>query len=663
MKDLSYSSSPMGGSSLLSSAGTATVRYQRAAQRSLQPNLMEELSFAARAHGITDDRLYLAQELMGFAWTLSAKEQRSFGILVLALFVCAREGSARLPLTGGKTGFLGRLVHSLLAHSPTGPGVADVLQDIRKLTGSFTLDRLIGRPGEFRPIIVHRDCVYLHRFFRAEQELIGELRARLEFVSVESPSEKQMDETLNALVEAGTIRISQQQRRAIHVAICRPLSVITGGPGTGKTAVVRSIVLVLEKLGVSLQRVFLTGPTGKAVYRLNQSLENVAHTPGLPKARTLHRLLGASTSGKRFIYNEHNPLAADYVVLDEASMVDLVLMVRLMRSLRKSARLVLVGDAQQLPSVDAGSVLRDLVAVQQQREADVSFVARLTASYRMNKDDPNGAAILSFAGAVRRNDQKRLFSESGVTCVRQPEALTFAGVELLDADSSVAIDPFLQVWYTRYIAPDAFMNKLSEKVYRTKNGVFSTQDQQDLSTLLSHQEKSRLLTVTRQHSCGSDTINRLLHGKVLAESTLAGVPDFYPGEPVVMTRNDYRRGLYNGDSGIVVRVCENDLAHQFRAVFRGRKGFESFPIDVLRSHLQLAYAMTVHRAQGSEFNSVALILPTADVPMFTRELLYTGITRAKSSVTIVGCSSVLRAGSAKTVERFSGVVEALTSFP
>jgi exodeoxyribonuclease V alpha subunit len=484
------------------------------------------------------------------------------------------------------------------------------------------------------------------------------------------------------------VDLDVDQREAIRRAVTGPLVVVSGGPGTGKTAIVVSILRVLERVRDARELVALAAPTGKAAHRMTSAiraallalskspcrssegarnddpghLAEAALIAAPPEAETLHRLLGYLPVEDRFRHDENNPIAASWVIVDEASMIDLEMFDRLLAALRPGARLILLGDADQLPSVDAGAVLRDLLALGRAGASVVQAVT-LTRSYRMDPNDPDGRAILSAAHTIHAGDAAPLLSGDAATQARAirrsaPRFLSYRGVEWLETSTPIELADFLDAWYATRISSATGFHQLAARQYRVERGHWSAADADGLRALLHVHEQSRLLAVTRGLPTGAGRLNRQLHARALALATSEGQPAFYPGEPVMMTRNDYDRGLYNGDQGVIVRVVESGGPQRFRAVF-SRSGGElaAFHLDPLRASLELAYASTVHKSQGTELDTVAIILPVDDVPLLTRELIYTAITRARRSVIFVGSRARLRDSAARTIERDSGLAD------
>ncbi len=679
----------------------------------------------ARAHDLGDESLYLAEELAELQWSLGGRQKQALALLVLATMISVRQGSSCLPLEPTTNSYLGRLVSSLLRAGKLDHDVQALLGDIDQLARAVTVDdiiHIIGRGNEYRPLIVADGRVYQHRMLWCENRLAARLRERLWRHSqvvfaepdyrggdgessnvVAGPGARTVDSALAEVLarpsryQGRDVVLSDEQQRAVRQAIRRRFTVISGGPGTGKTAIVVTMLRVLRRLGEPLDAIALAAPTGKAAHRMwtsiRGSLETVASRAAIDdellddgvEPQTLHRLLGYLPGSDRFRHHENNPLPASTVIVDEASMIDLVLMERLLRALPADTRLVVLGDADQLPSVDAGAVLRDLVLAGRpdgdvadlaaRRRPFPGFALRLNKSYRMDPTNPAGRAILTAAREVNAGNADALLapdSESpGKLAMRGAlSELCYEGIEFVDIGSGAEaggelsqVHAFVDHWYAKRIRAQSDFTALSTKTYRYFDGRWAPGDEEDLDRLLSAYEKSRLLTVTRRQGTGSDAINRRLHRRVLAESSVEFSPDFYPGEPVMMRRNDYERGLFNGDQGMIIRVSEDRGPQHFRVVFPRGGSYALFHLDALRSHIELAFAMTVHKSQGSEFDEIALILPLTELPLLTREMLYTGITRARRSVVLVGTEELIRFATTQRGQRFSGLADKLVAAP
>ncbi len=596
-------------------------------------------------HDVDDALVHFATELVRWQPDLGDDDRRAMTVLLVTSMVSARQGSTRLPLEGTYAKELAATI------SPDAPRLLD---RALRLIGDPRAAGLVGGPDDYRPLIVADDHLYHHKMLAAESRLIARLRER---IAAPPPDvgHAVLEAALAAARTDSVIKLSAEQMGAVRAAVTQRLCVISGGPGTGKTAIIVSILRALARLGTDVESIALAAPTGKAAQRMRSSISSSlsriaqpelfdrALLESCPAPQTLHRLLGYSPGADRFRHHENNRLSQSVVIVDEGSMIDLVMMERLLRSVRDDAQLILLGDADQLPSVEAGAVLRDLVP-----KSGAPYAVRLTRSYRMDPSNPEGRAILTLAGHINAGRAKKIDVQAAATDVRA----------------------FADDWYERQIRALPDFDRLIGKVYRLRDGQLGDEDRRDLRALLAHFDRARVLTVTRGKPTGSVAINRRMHAAALARATVDQRPDFYPGEPITMRENDYDRGIFNGDQGVVVRVADGDGPHHFRAVFPKptpapgqpeATSYRIFHLDALRHQIELGFAMTVHKSQGSEFDTIALVLPPSDLPLLTRELLYTAVTRARRSVEIVGDIELVRRGASKRSRRFSGVGVGLTT--
>lgn len=362
-------------------------------------------------------------------------------------------------------------------------------------------------------------------------------------------------------------------------------------------------------------------------------------------------------------------------------MIDLFIMERLLRAVSPAAQLVLLGDADQLPSVDTGAVLRDLIPevvstdapwrslVDEELESrrgdavTAGVAVRLETSYRMREEDPAGRQILSFARGIRDYDERHALDP-----MEQVEEMD----EFPDGVChwSPSRDIFTNWWFERVVLggdPKKWRPRFNHTHQLDDDGRLSDDAAQRIKILLKHYDRARMLTLTRVYSTGSEQLNEAFHRETarLGRDRLEGDFDFHPGEPVMMLRNDYDRNLFNGDQGVVV-WCEQrrdgaDKDLTLMAVFERTDSLIAYPLAELGDDLEHAFAMTVHKAQGSEFERVALVLPEQPMPLLNRELLYTGLTRASRGVLLVGQPDLVEVGAANRSERFSAVGEKLES--
>jgi exodeoxyribonuclease V alpha subunit len=448
------------------------------------------------------------------------------------------------------------------------------------------------------------DLLYLDRYWLEEQQVCDDIRA---MVSA-TPAEVSAD--IERLFPQGF----EEQRAAAKLALSQGLTVLTGGPGTGKTTTVARLLALLG--GGS--RIALAAPTGKAAARLQEAVQLEASRlepsdrealAGL-HATTLHRLLGSRPdTSARFRHNRGNRLPHDVIVVDETSMVSLTMMARLLEAVRPETRLVLVGDPDQLASVEAGAVLADLVDGLGEEK-----IAALKTSHRF------GESIGELATAVRVGDADRAI-----------EVLRDGGEHLEWIDT---VDP-----------REALRSVLVPQAVALRTAAILGDSEAALRVLEGH----RLLCAHRRGPYGVQHWNRQVERWLTEETGEPIWSSWYAGRPVLVTTNDYGLGLYNGDTGVTV-VHEQTL----RTVI----GAQSFATSRL-ADVETMHAMTIHKSQGSQADEVTVLLPQEDSRLLTRELFYTAVTRAKERVRVAGSEAALRAAIDRRAVRASGLAQRL----
>jgi exodeoxyribonuclease V alpha subunit len=476
--------------------------------------------------------------------------------------------------------------------------------------------------------------LYLDRYWREEEQVCGDLLAR-------PAGGARVDEAwlATALDRVFDREGYDEQRAAARVALSHRTSVLTGGPGTGKTTAVAGLLALLaeraELDGSPPLRIALAAPTGKAAARLQEAVqERVRALPDADQARltglravTLHRLLGPRPdTSSRFRHHRDNRLPHDVVVVDETSMVSLTMMARLLEAVRPTSRLILVGDPFQLASVEAGAVLADLVEA---RTADEPFgVVRLKTSHRF------GHAIGELAEAVRSGDAERAV------------ALLEAGGEGVELVAPVAEGAEAAARVRELVAPHALAVLRAAEAGRADEAL----------RLLDEQ---RLLCAHREGPFGVRHWNAQVE-RWLAEET--GEPlwsSSYAGRPVLVTANDYGLGVHNGDVGVVVRPTGERGPRALRAAIASSGGRLDLATSRL-SQVETMHALTIHKSQGSQAGTVVVLLPPPDSRLLTRELFYTAITRAVRRVVVVGSADDVRAAVERRALRATGLRQRLT---
>lgn len=663
----------MNGQTYLSPFGTVRSALLQdkveAGQQDLEAFLVHLMS-RLRLFNLEEEVVQIPYEMVGWQSGLDLKERKSLILLVLCALINLQQGSTRLPIGGAEERWYLLSMLDTLIKTDKGdmaacaPGTAEeILVMIEKLLSTGRASVFAGGPGDYKPLIFIPPYLYHQKMLHLEDRFIERL-GRFFGSDVKTSDDATLSTYMNKL-DGKPFDLSEDQKRAVLAAAGSPFAIISGGPGTGKTSVIVSILRVLIALGVEPGSIALAAPTGKAANRMGEAVRKALISDyeidlkvrSIPAPRTLHRLLGYSPGQDRFSYHENNRLSERVVIVDEGSMIDLSLMEHMVRSVRDGARLVLIGDADQLPSVEAGAVFRDLA----EHDTNAPFpVIRLTKNYRMDEGDPAGKSILSAAGYIKDGDTDSLFDlkEDGHIVRRTAISdLTCDKAELLDiGNDPVVLEGFLEHWHKAFYKFRKDHDRLLRKEYKYYKGKFGTKDTEDLTTLFQHMNRAKILCLTRVYSTGTDSINRFFHDKLLEETTYEYPPEYIPGEPVMMHHNDYERNIFNGDQGIVLRVGTSTGQH-FMAVFRQPEGYGAFHVDALRSSIKHAFAITVHKSQGSEYDHVAVILPAQTLPILTQEMLYTAITRSRKSATIVGPQNLLEWGAQRRMKRFSGIGE------
>ena len=669
--------------------------------------LFEALAPLVEAFEIDDGVFFLAWEIASMPRDLSLKDRKATLMGVLAMFVALRQGSTCLPLQEGFKATLEAILTEP-AEAALGDDASAIHARWVSLIERGRLDAIVARHGEgdeYKPLVLKGELLYHQRMLYYEQRLIDALSERL-FKQGASIQTDGIKDHLSDVWRTTRGELTWEQRYAALTCVHLPLTIITGGPGTGKTSTVVAILRLMMRLGVPPEEIALAAPTGKAAHRIGESIraqwaalgEGEETLSRVPTPQTLHRLLGHSGHvSRRAHHHEHNPMSARVVIVDEASMIDLFLMEKLVRALRADAHLVLLGDADQLPSVEAGSVLRDLTAARREdaepgawgallepapppqglspeREARLrdkpSWSVRLTESHRMRAGDEHGGAILQVAEGLRRGDLGELFGDQARLQARYNlEELTGLGAEwwvMEDRASSPKLAPFLERWAENELELERLAELSSAGLTRAPRGgeqlVEEERDVALLQALTAITQRAKLLAVTRVHASGTRALNRQITAALRREHEQRrgrsfGATSWLPGTPVMITRNDYTRELFNGDQGIVV---PGPRGESWACFARGER-FVAFDAESLRAHLEICFAMTVHKSQGSEFERVALLLPPQPIALLTREVIYTAITRSRRGAMILGSEHVLRHGALTAMRRYSNLYRALRS--
>lgn len=531
------------------------------------------------------------------------------------------------------------------------------VEDIAKSRDELLENVTVGRPGDFKPIILDdRDNIYLYRYWKYENDLATRF----------SEMAKERLPLDSDLLTRGITRLfpsvcneTDWQKIAALAAVCKRLCIISGGPGTGKSTTVRKIIeLAFEQAKGEQFRIALAAPTGKAAARLRETLlescvDGAIEQGKLPKdVFTLHRLLGAVQGSTRFRHNSDNPLKYELVVIDEASMVPLPLMAKLVDALPPHGRLILLGDKDQLSSVEPGAVLGELCGKRPEKQFSKEF-AELTlniSGYTLTiSDDDEQISPMNDSVVILRKSY-RFHDQSGIGRLSRliNESRSSEAIELLENNN---LD---DICFLSESVGEKRKKALKQLVLE-RYGDFIIEN--DPLSALKKFEKFRVLCAMRTGPAGVEEINREIVSFLASEGMIFPDRPWYSGRPVMVTVNDYWMKLFNGDIGICLpdQEQEGEIAVYFQDVEMGVKKISP---SRLPEH-ETVFAMTVHKSQGSEFESILLLLPETDSKLLTRELIYTGITRAKKQIHLWSSPDILKDAVSRKIKRDSGLGIAL----
>lgn len=526
---------------------------------------------------------------------------------------------------------------------PLPDGTAFHLPDPEEMLSALATSPVVSSGDRDTPLVLDGTRLYLRRYWEYEREVAEGLLTR---AAAKPETTVTLDDLKKHLVSLfprtkGEDSEADLQKLAAFTALRSNLCVISGGPGTGKTYTVARILALLLLCagdGAGKLRLAMAAPTGKAAARLSESMAKAlasievsqAIRDLLPsEASTLHRLLGSMPGSPHFRRNRDNPLALDALVVDETSMVDLPLMAKLLRALPANTKLILLGDKDQLASVEAGAVLGDICT------GDLSCFTRAHLDAYAAVDERRDGLTVAPEPAPPLTDwlvqltRSRRFSATGgigalAAAVRDGDATK--ALEIARADGEVSWIETTSATALREVLKPAILD-----------GYAPVLEAGDPAEALRCLDALRVLTPLREGPFGVEALNTLCRDILEEAGLIPRGRAWYKGRPVMVTRNEYALRLFNGDVGITWPEPDDSLRVHF---LRPDGTTRAFGPARLPEH-ETVFAMTVHKSQGSEFESVALVLPDRESPVLTRELVYTGVTRAKGKVLLVGIRPVL----------------------
>jgi exodeoxyribonuclease V alpha subunit len=494
---------------------------------------------------------------------------------------------------------------------------------------------VVGTHGDYKPLILDTTSICMYRYWKYEQTTAEAIlkKAGYRQEALDDPAVQECIDKISC-----GISVDQFQRDAIVSAVSNTFTVITGGPGTGKTTTVARIASVLLQLNRDLPyRIALAAPTGKAAMRLGDSLQSALTHLNLDadimkrlptETLTIHRLLGTIPGSVSFRHNKHLPLPYDLIIIDEASMVDIALMSKLLEAIPEKCKLILLGDKDQLASVEAGSVLADV--------CDFRFPGNVSETIPFEKEQVN-----PLSPVITLRKSFRFSNDSGIG-------------QLAEAINKGAGDTAWKVLNSdptcRFINISDFHTLRRVLAFESKQWFEELSVVREPEVAIALLDKFRILTALRQGQWGADFINQFLADTCKALHAGSDTGSLFNGMPLMVTGNDYRNNLFNGDTGILFKQSS-----QYYVFFKSAgNSVRSINLRLLVSW-EPAFAITVHKSQGSEFSNTVFVLPPVDTPLLARELIYTAVTRSRNGILITGDMQILKNGIQRTTKRHSGL--------
>ncbi len=638
--------------------------------------------------------------------SISGYSHRVLHAVLIALFDSLHDGNVCLHLN--PENLENRLAP--VVESGTGSLITEILNkisDFQELV--FTVDRsspaLFSDPADsFKPVIHvidgERRYLYFHKYYRYEEIFRNNLERILSQEAGGSLPGEALD-SLRDILHGNPVRLrgpdgrsaplayNQEQVAAMVLPLFSNLSIISGGPGTGKTSVVLNMLRLFARMNHPVERIKVAAPTGLAAKRLIQSihagLDTIEHRSGYDdqlydiSTSTIHRLLRYNPSRNRFLHSRNNPLDADAIILDEISMVDLILISRFFESVQDGTRVVLIGDKNQLPSIDAGAILAELIP--EDRTASFSDemihalsslhpgtvmsgpsgdsghpltgrIVILTKSYRSTRviwetAEMIHSGTISVAASIPVMHREDPFPATGVYRIQPESNRSLYSRELYNLARR-----WLQLYYLEESNGEGYLELVREASRLHIEDIHTDNFTRLLDGLFTVINRARILTPSNSGLSGTYNLNRFCAETVSLHTEARVKEKLFTGAPVLITKNDYQKELFNGEVGLILKTGDGT----YRGFFKGDRGYRSFPVTTL-AFFELAFAITVHKSQGSEYENIFMIMDEkTNERLMTREILYTGLTRAKDLVVLYGNDSILERSVNSVIKRESGLL-------
>ncbi len=521
------------------------------------------------------------------------------------------------------------------------------------------LAELAIKPEEQAPIVFDEQALYLRRYWQFEVEIAASLKNRMALTPLSEQALSRAKNFFSQLFEQPDSKPAETdwQKVAVANAPGRRLCIISGGPGTGKTYTVTRLLATLQAVHNGRLKILMAAPTGKAAQRLKESIAQAREDllsrsvdkqliDSIPEeAATLHRLLGFRPNSLQLKYNAQQPLNCDVLLIDEASMIDLPMMTRVLRALPEQATLILLGDADQLPSVETGSVLSDIAChphpgYNADSAEQIKQISGQTVKIN-NNSHYNHLTLLThsrrFGGEIGAIASEVINTQAQKSWQR-----------LLDNEQQSIHFEHKEKEQLSYLPDPLCKNWLSQAC---RYYFLTISRAPDLPQAFAALAGFRILVPTRVGERGVEHLNKTIEQQLSVLNPSVRPGTHYPGRPIMVIQNSYSSHLFNGDVGLIW----SDKNGKLSAWFENEDGqYRKISLARLPS-VETVYAMTIHKTQGSEFNHVAIILPSQEYPLLSPELLYTGLTRAKEHLYIIGSETVWKAALTERTWRYSGL--------
>ncbi len=580
---------------------------------------------------------------------LELEEEALFFHLLLALQWALRKGHSCLPVKD----VMGKIYWANSEKGLKGyyfPSLIEI---------NACLDALAITPDDNAPIVLDNQALYLRRYWQFEVEIAETLQSRMTLLPLDRQQQSRAKEIISQLFNENLSSQSEAdwQQVAVANALGRRLSIISGGPGTGKTYTVTRLLATLQAVNNGQLKILMAAPTGKAAQRLKESiagaksdlkkqLVDVHIIDSISEeAVTLHRLLGFRPNNLKLNYNAKHPLNCDVLLIDEVSMIDLPMMARVLRALPEQSMLILLGDADQLPSVETGSVLADIACQQHPGyHHDAAEQIKLFSGQIVSENTDSHYSHLTLLTKSRR-----FGGDIGAIATEVISAKAHDSWErLLKNEQTIISFEYAEKGQLNYL-PDALYEKWLIKACQYY--FLKISKAQNLHKAFSALARFRILLPTRVGERGVEQLNKTIE-KLLNKYNKTIYPEQnYKGRPIMVIQNSYSSNLFNGDVGLVWPDDNGKLTAWFEDE---DARYRQISLARLPS-VETVYAMTIHKTQGSEFAHVAIVLPQTEHSLLSPELLYTGLTRAKESLFIIGSEAVWKKALSERSWRYSGL--------